>query len=335
MADTTISGLNSIADNQVTGSLVFPSSVGNSTVKLSLNQINNYILQNQGLICDVLIVAGGGGANNAICGGGGGGGVLYVENYAIASGQTINVTVGAGGRAGSIGLGSDSALNGDNSKFNDMVAIGGGAGGQSYNGLGKNGGCGGGGSRSNAPGGLTYIGGAGMPGQGYPGGRGSNTGGGDNYGSGGGGGGAGGPGYNAGQVSETNAGAYAGHGGPGAVSIIDGNITTYGGGGGGGAYSGAGGIGGQGGGGNGASNGSVNGVAGADNLGGGGGGGGYQGPNSPSGSGGRGGNGIVIVRYKGSQVATGGQSVTTYAINGITYTVHKYLNTGNSTFVVP
>jgi hypothetical protein len=41
------------------------------------------------------------------------------------------------------------------------------------------------------------------------------------------------------------------------------------------------------------------------------------------------------VRYKGAQVATGGQSVSTYAINGITYTVHKYTTTGNSTFVVP
>jgi len=332
MADTTISGLNSIADNQVIGSLVVPSSVGNSTYKLTLNQISNYVIQNQGLICDVLIVAGGGGANNAICGGGGGGGVLYLENYAIASGQTINVTVGDGGRAGTVSL---VALNGDNSKFNDMVAVGGGAGGQSYVGFGKNGGCGGGGSRSSAPGSLSQIGGAGIPGQGFPRGRGSNVGGADNQGSGGGGGGAGGPGYASGQVSETNAGAYAGHGGPGAVCVIDGNITAYSGGGGGGAYNGAGGYGGEGGGGGGASNGSVNGGSGTANTGGGGGGGGYSNGSQISSSGGKGGSGIVIVRYKGAQVATGGQSVTTYAINGITYTVHKYLTTGNSTFVVP
>lgn len=328
MADTTISGLNSIADNQVTGYLVFPSSVGNSTVKLSLNQINNYILQNQGLICDVLIVAGGGGANNAICGGGGGGGVLYVENYAIASGQTINLTVGAGGRAGTSSLGNDSALNGDNSRFNDIVALGGGAGGQSYGGLGKIGGCGGGGSRASSPGSTLFYGGAGSPGQGFPGGTGSNSGAQDNYGSPGGGGGAGGMGYSA-------SGGYSGHGGPGFVCSIDGSIQAYGGGGGGGSYNYYPGIGGQGGGGNGASNASTNGSNGTDNLGGGGGGGGYSPNGAFSNSGGRGGNGIVIVRYKGSQVATGGQSVTTYAINGITYTVHKYLNTGNFTFIVP
>jgi hypothetical protein len=69
-------------------------------------------------------------------------------------------------------------------------------------------------------------------------------------------------------------------------------------------------------------------------LGGGGGGGGYQ-SGSPSGSGGKGGSGIVIVRYKGQPVASGGQSRETYSINGITYTVHKYLTTGNSTFIVP
>jgi len=327
MADTTISGLNSIADNQVIGSLVVPSSVGNSTYKLTLNQISKYIIQNQGLICDVLIVAGGGGANFAICGGGGGGGVLYLENYAIASSQTINVTVGAGGRAGSIGFGNDSALNGDNSKFNDMVAIGGGAGGASYAGFGKFGGCGGGGSRAATPGNIFYYGGACVPGQGYPGGTGSNSGATDNHGSGAGGGGAGGAGYNA-------SGSYSGHGGPGFVCTIDGTLLAYGGGGGGGSYSYYPGSGGQGGGGDGAANGAVNGTAGTDGLGGGGGGGGYQ-PGSPSGSGGKGGSGIVIVRYKGQPVASGGQSRETYSINGITYTVHKYLTTGNSTFIVP
>jgi len=51
-------------------------------------------------------------------------------------------------------------------------------------------------------------------------------------------------------------------------------------------------------------------------------------------SGGRGGSGIVVIRYKGSQAATGGQSVSTYAINGITYTVHKFTTTGNSNFIV-
>jgi hypothetical protein len=326
MADVTIPGLPGLTDNQVIGSLVLPSSVSNSTYKLTLNQISNYVIQNQGLICDVLIVAGGGGANNAICGGGGGGGVLYLENYAIASGQTINVTIGAGGRAGTTALGPDTALNGDNSKFNDMVAIGGGAGGQSYNGFGKFGGCGGGGSRSNGPGNQVYFGGACTPGQGYPGGTGSNSGAQDNYGSGAGGGGAGGAGYNA-------SGSYSGHGGPGYVCTIDGTLLAYGGGGGGGSYNHYPGTGGQGGGGNGSPNSGSNGGNGTDGLGGGGGGGGYL--NGASSSGGKGGSGIVIVRYKGAQVATGGQSVSTYAINGITYTVHKYTTTGNSTFVVP
>lgn len=327
MADVTIPGLSPVSNNQVIGSLVLPSSVGNSTYKITLNQIANYVAYNQGLICDVLIVAGGGGANNSICGGGGGGGVLYLENYLIASGLTIPVTVGAGGRAGTASLGNDSALNGDNSKFNDMVAIGGGAGGSSYNGFGKFGGCGGGGSRAVSPGNQVYYGGACVSGQGYPGGTGSNYGAQDNYGSGAGGGGAGGQGYNA-------SGGYSGHGGPGFVCSIDGTLLAFGGGGGGGSYNYYPGTGGQGGGGNGAANAGSNGGNGTDFFGGGGGGGGYSPNGTFSSSGGKGGSGIVIVRYKGTQAATGGQSVSTYSINGITYTVHKFTSTGNSNFVV-
>jgi hypothetical protein len=154
-----------------------------------------------------------------------------------------------------------------------------------------NGGSGGGASRSqnNA--------GTGSAGQGFNGGQ-----------QGGGGGGAGGPGIN------------TGAGGPGLAFSLTG-VTTFYGGGGGGENGRSGGIGGGGSG----SNIGQNGQDGQPNTGGGGGGtAGYQGE-----YGGGGGSGIVVVRYPGPQIATGG---TVTAVAGDT--VHLFTNTGSFTFAL-
>lgn len=221
---------------------------------------------------EVLVVGGGGGGGGNGGGGGGGGGVVYQSGYAV-SGSTI-VTVGTGG-AGQVNL---PPVNGTNSVFGTLTAIGGGGGGSrdTYQ-AGNSGGSGGGGGAQN--GGTP---GSGTAGQGNTGGAGSgelscNS-------AGGGGGGAGSTGF---------AGSYqqGGNGGDGATYF--GNI--YGGGGGGGVTCtpGTPGTGGTGGGGNG----NITGIgyAGADGLGGGGGGGGNTGPTN--GYGGDGGDGVVIVRY--------------------------------------
>jgi hypothetical protein len=154
-----------------------------------------------------------------------------------------------------------------------------------------NGGSGGGASRgaNNA--------GTGSAGQGFNGGQ-----------QGGGGGGAGGPGIN------------TGAGGPGLAFSLTG-ITTFYGGGGGGENGKSGGIGG---GGSGSGLGQ-NGQDGQPNTGGGGGGSaGYTGE-----YGGGGGSGIVIVRYPGPQIATGG-TITSVAGD----TMHLFTSTGSFTFTM-
>ena len=298
---------------------------------------------------EVLVVAGGGGGGMDMGGGGGGGGVLYSSSYAITRGSTITVTVGNGGygapAAGTYrgdGAGPQngghqyniSATQGGNSVFGSLTAIGGGFGGSSYFGYTPNYGYGGsGGSGGGASGysdGSAGRAGTGTSGQGFNGGGSSGQ-----YYSGG-GGGAGGVGVS---------GSNKPNGGPG---VLYPTMSQYyfGGGGGGAAYSlssgGDGGIGGGGGGavgvtvgGAGLNNGSAGGGgspnsqtntpggnAGA-NTGGGGGGGSHYNSNN---KGGDGGSGIVIIRYKGPQKATGG-TVTTVGSD----TVHTFTSSG--TFV--
>ena len=86
---------------------------------------------------DILVVGGGGGAGGLTGGGGGGGGgVLYVKDVPLSGGY-YGVTVGQGGKGAiSRGVKKDDAgnytngvFNGENSAFNGLVAIGGGAGG--------------------------------------------------------------------------------------------------------------------------------------------------------------------------------------------------------------
>lgn len=228
----------------------------------------------------LLVVAGGGGGGATRGGGGGGaGGLMYQATYAISK-ASFTVTVGYGGPP---------ATNGEDSSFDTITAIGGGAGRPS--GV-PNGGCGGGASHdtNNGPAGTGTVG------QGSAGGSaGYNNG--SNVFTGAGGGGAG----NSGAVGAAGA---AGAGGPGLSSTISGTLIYYAGGGGGGAQNlGSGalaaGLGGNGGGGNGGVN--AVGTDGVDGTGGGGGGGGGCNvadtcdPNFNAG--GRGGNGIVILSY--------------------------------------
>ena len=233
---------------------------------------------------EVLVVGGGGGGGTsktfgtAGAGGGGAGGLVYRNSFAIAG--AVSVAVGGGGAAATSG--NTSGVNGTNSTFGTLVALGGG-GGAGGNVQGNAGGSGGG-SRGNnggvanqpgsASGGSGFRGGN-MPGS--PGGAGA---------SGGGGAGA------AGQDLAGTSGEGGGAGGVGLAYSITGSSLFYAGGGGGGASqnSGAVGAGGAGGGGAGGRD-NTPATAATANTGGGGGGG----NNSVSGA--NGGSGVVIVRY--------------------------------------
>jgi hypothetical protein len=275
---------------------------------------------------EYLIVAGGGGGGNWGAGGGGAGGFL-TSFVNVVSGTPYGITIGSGG---------SNATSGTNSSFNNISAIGGGAGAnwQTY-GNGLSGGSGGGATwvYNTSSGGA----GSGTAGQG-------NAGGGPiswvntaNHAS------AGGGGANAVGGLPANASAPSGDGGAGKLSTIDGNNYYYAGGGGGGNHFSSGGTGGQGGGGGGASNptytagpgGSggrnaggagapattVGGNGGTNTGGAGGGGGGGQTSN-----GGNGGSGIVIVRYLGPVRGSGGTITSTGG-----YTVHTFLSSGTFT----
>lgn len=225
---------------------------------------------------EYLIVAGGGGGGDGNAGGGAGGGGGFVEGVLSVSPGGMAVVVGAGGAGSTV---QDApGIQGQNSSFGGVIAIGGGrGGGYNTNSTGGNGGSGGGG------GGPTGPGTAGNSTQTSPlGGTGYGNSGANYQGSsaGGGGGGAGG--------AATNQ-----NGGPGRLSSISGSPVYYAGGGGGASYLGTPGTGGIGGGGNGGNfQGSRNGIPGTANTGGGGGGSG-DGP-----FGGTGGSGIVIIRYQ-------------------------------------
>ncbi|MES2332510.1 MAG: LamG-like jellyroll fold domain-containing protein [Bacteroidota bacterium] len=263
---------------------------------------------------DYLIVAGGGGGAS---GGGGGGGVLSGTNFSVASNQSYNITVGAGGSSGN---GKIRGTSGGNSTFSTNTAIGGGAGGGNAVNLPLPGGSGGGGGFDQNT--LTRA--AGTAGQGNTGGRTAFNG----FGAGGGGGGASAAGADATTIH------IGGNGGNGISSAISGAAAFYGGGGGGGINDNigtvtpnGGGVGGSGGGGNGSSMGFgagafFNGTPGTNGTGGGGGG-----TDPESTVAGSGGSGIVIIRYPGTPSATGG---TITQSGG--FTIHTFTNTGSNTF---
>lgn len=231
----------------------------------------------------VLVIGGGGGgatpADNSVAGGGAGG-MSSSTSLTVLQGTYI-VTVGTGGAP---------RVNGGNSSFATLSAVGGGTGQAT-------GGSGGGGNFSNA-------GGSGTANQGNGGGSGTaNTG--------GGGGGAGAVGGNG--VAGTNTG---GAGGNGVVSSITGSSITYacGGGGGGETTGGAAGCTGSAAGGGAAANGG-NGRANDGD----GGGGAYTGVS------GNGSTGVVIISYvtasvtatcEGTQTTSGSNTICTYNQSG-------------------
>jgi len=267
---------------------------------------------------EYLVVAGGAGGAR---GGGGAGGLLQGIDP-VPNGQTLLVTVGAGG-AGTAVVGSPPGVSGGNSVFGNISATGGGGGGAGgYTGIA---GGSGGGVGSSGVAGTPPLGGQGTYNQG-------NVGGGlngyiaDPYPSGG-GGGAGTAGFSA------LASSISGNGGAGIASAISGTVTAYAGGGGGGNYTGTGtvGTGGVGGGGSGSLG--TNGGNGTANTGGGGGG------TSVSATGGTGGSGIVIVSYPDTYAAaastTGSPTVSTSGSGSIagTTATHFYY-AGQSAFVL-
>jgi hypothetical protein len=333
------------------------SSVTTTVVQFTTVGSNSWTCPQGVTAVDVLVVAGAGGGGQRYAGGGGAGGLIYRLNYPVTPGNSYTVTVGAGGAGGTEANGRR-GINGGNSVFDSLTAIGGGGGGELTisSARGFDGGSGGGVSiASTTPG-------AGTAGQGFPGGISGLTDNGTNGNAAAGGGGAGGPGSN---VMGQAARDWGAGGGPGVNVSISGTATWYAGGGGGGTGNYAsngmrGGLGGIGGGGAGGSSyltgSDLNGSPGAPNTGGGGGGGG--GNNATAG--GNGGSGVVIIRYslaselgkmrynsdtKGIEsyqgpsdgwVSTDNRNFSTSG-NGIIwhngYRVHVFNTVGNSTFV--
>jgi hypothetical protein len=296
----------------------------------------------------VLVVGGGGGGGMDMGGGGGGGGVIYNAAYTLTTDSSIPVTVGAGGTGGPAGSTNGQpgahqftipANNGSNSIFGSLVAIGGGAGGSSYQAYtpgirGTSGGSGGGAGGYNASsGGVVQTGGLGITGQGN---RGGNDYANDYYPAGGGGAGAaaidapaqphGGAGI---QYSAISPYYWGGGGGGASYNLATGGNGGIGGGGGGavGVTTGGAGInnGSAGGGGSpGVQTNTPGGNAGA-NTGGGGGGGSHYNANN---KGGNGGSGIVIISYPTGTINATGGTITTSGGN----TFHTF--TSNGVFTV-
>ena len=262
---------------------------------------------------DVLVIGGGGSGAGSLGGGGGAGGYVEATNYPVTPGATYPIVVGAGGAGVSNPPNYVTGYNGDDSRFGDLVAIGGGAGAGysspiqgtgnranefTYQSHGLDGGSGGGGGGTPGPDSYDNTSGfgesiqgsfpGGAIGYGFPGGFGNGSATRSAHAGGGGGG--------AGSKGEPVVGVTAGRGGSGRGSSITGSHVLRAGGGGGGAYApapynGVAAPGGAGGGGDGKTTG--NGQSGTANTGGGGGCAGYP-RTYTSGSGGP---GVVIVRY--------------------------------------
>lgn len=245
------------------------------------------------------IIVAGGGAGGSDRGGGGGAGGYLTGSLSVISGTVYPVSIGGGGAGG-----ANTFANGNNSTALGLTALAGGGGANNY-GNPQNAGSGGsGGGGSN----FRPTGGSGTAGQGNAGG----TGGGSNSTAGGGGG--------AGSVGGSVSGSIAGSGGTGRSDTWTGSTRTIAGGGGGAAGAGGTAGTGQAGGGNG-STGDGNATAGSAAANTGSGGGGATGGGAAvSGSGG---SGIVVIRYLGSQRATGG-TITT--VGG--YTIHTFTSSG-------
>nr|BAR35989.1 hypothetical protein [uncultured Mediterranean phage uvMED] len=238
------------------------------------------------------MASGGGGAGgyvSSVIGENTGGGLSSHQVMYIAPSTNYPVSIGAGGTAVSSGNDQGCGFIGTASYFNNIVAMGGGAGNSYVNfftthGRTAKGGSGGGqGTYLNVTGANT-TGGEGLTGQGYAGGNAQGSFANNQSNAAGGGGGAGAVGGNAGSNT-------AGAGGAGVATSISGSSVTYAGGGGGGGTTSA--NGGAGGGGNGAEN--ANATAGTVNTGGG--GGGVCTYYSTARYGGNGGSGVIYLLY--------------------------------------
>jgi hypothetical protein len=308
IADVDTDGTKTLGINLLTGSINGTSVTSTSTPIV----VNDSSQTPTPYTIEYLVVAGGGAGSDQYGGGGGAGGVLN-NTASVVPGIPYTITVGAGGQAPR-DSGNPSSISGAPPLPLAITAIGGGGGGGSGANPGavaKSGGSGGGGGLDNV------TGGAGTPGQGFPGGNGGP---GPNVFGGAGGGGAGAAGTN----------FIAGPGGVGRPISITGTSVFYGGGGGGARnspFNEPGGNGGTGGGGRGAgapepSYGFA--VSGTVNTGGGA-GSGLGGPAGPA----KGGSGIVILavptpNYPGSAPgatvttppAAPGKTILTYTSSG-------------------
>jgi hypothetical protein len=286
--------------------------------------LNGIITSNT--VVDYLVVAGGGGGNGGLGGGGGAGGFRQGSSFSVVASTPYSVTIGAGAP------GADGVLasRGGNSAFGTITTEGGGGGngatGSSQARQGGSGGSGGGsgGDTASPSGGLANTA---VP-QGNNGSNPSPAGNGTISGAGGGAGAAGGtPSNGYGGSGLTNSFLSTTQASTISVGQVSGPLVYYAGGGTGSIasdnpYGPAPGIaGGLGGGGRGAKS-PATGGSGTNNTGGGGGATyGYA-----EGAGASGGSGVVIIRYLGSQAATGGANVTSSG----GYTVHTF--TGDGTF---
>ncbi len=226
-----------------------------------------------------LLAIGGGAGGGSACGGGGGAGQVVATTYTVPG--SVTVTIGAAGNGGATG--ENNGVNGGNTSFGTVTALGGGGGGAGVvPNAGDAGACGGGGGGYS--GGHSTAGGTATAGNAGGGGSGSAP----DYSSGGGGGNSA-PGA---AGTSTN----GGDGGNGVSNSITGAAVNYGAGGG-GACGGGGGTAGAGGTGGGGA-GSVNGAGGdATGYGSGGGGGAWDGSYY---AGGNGSPGVVIISFPAS-----------------------------------
>jgi hypothetical protein len=296
------SAITSVTVSQA-GSYVFRLTATTEEWSVSDDTSVSYVVS---LLADGLLVGGGGGSGGgAYAAGGSGGEVVTFSSLLLDIASDYPVVVGLGGNGAPDR--NTRGVAGGQSTFDSFTADGGSGGGSL---IVPNGGAGtlGGGGAGSAPVGLGGVGSL------FSGGKGGNNG--STRGSGGGGAGAGGNG------SDASADASAaGNGGPGVSSSISGAALGYGGGGGGGASATFGpntvGT---------ATDGGANGSYGAgnnatDGRGGGGGGAGWNGIGDQAG--GDGGNGVVIIRYPGSPLFSGG---TITSVGGDT--VHTFTSSG-------
>jgi hypothetical protein len=183
----------------------------------TFNNDGTFTVNNGGNV-EVLVVGGGGGGGSSITtggggGGGGAGGLIYNNAYSVASGQAISITVGTGGNPGGTNL-NQFGVNGGNTIFGSLTAIGGG-GGANYGSDGLAGGSGGGGGYNTYT--TVHNGGVGTAGQGFSGGSTSLL----AWAGGAGGGGAGGVG------GDNKVSHVGGDRGPGLTYSISGSPVLY------------------------------------------------------------------------------------------------------------